>query len=160
MGRGELSLSPWWLLLGAMPVLVTIGVMLWLLYARWSLHAGSRRKDTMFVMSCDDPTAYAVRHHLLPQGIEESAAAFRARIARTLSAQGHYLEAHEVLYQQRQSDNLFAYGPVDDGYGDAHIDVVAHLIQASVEAARRHAIRQQWPWYRRWMWYAWTWGLD
>jgi hypothetical protein len=47
-------------------------------------------------------------HGMAPQRPNETGAEFRERVARELASRGKNVEAHETLYNQKQSGNPFA----------------------------------------------------
>ena len=70
---------------------------------------------------------------LEPIAEEESAVAFRERVARALEELGQNVYAHEVLMNQRMSGDPFAKGSLDRGYGSDYITKMAEMAEASYQ---------------------------
>lgn len=83
------------------------------------------------------PTEYAELFNLSPKADDESLSDFRERVARELAGLGKMVYAHEALMNDRMSDDLFAYGSLDRGFGDGHIKRVARIIEESYQNANR-----------------------
>jgi len=71
---------------------------------------------------------------ILPQSVNETGAQFRERVARELEKQGKNVEAHETLHNGKESGNIFAYGSLDDGYGDEFITQMAEIGESSYQS--------------------------
>jgi hypothetical protein len=91
-------------------------------------------QETEEEMTKDFAKDNASLYGILPQRPNETGAEFRERVARELASQGKNVEAHETLYNQKQSGNPFAYGALDDGYGDEHITQIAQIAEAQYQA--------------------------
>ena len=90
---------------------------------------------------------YAAMFQLEPQRPEESGAAFRERVARTLDAQGEKISAHEVLYNRRLGEDLFAHGSLDRGHGAEFVTKMAMIIQSVSE--EEHKLRAMPSWKQK-----------
>lgn len=81
---------------------------------------------------------YAQRFHLPEKASHEAEWQFRERIARSLEEMEERLLAHEALYNQRLTGDLFANGELNSGYGDGFITRRAQ----QTELAFQHAMGQ------------------
>jgi len=86
---------------------------------------------------------YAKRFHLPGKAPNEAGWQFRERIARSLSAMEKRLLAHEVLYNQRMTGDLFAYGELSDGYGDGFIIRRAQQTEFAFQHLREQQERKE-----------------
>ena len=88
-------------------------------------------------MSEKTPRNLAEEHAKLfeiePIAEEESAVAYRERVARALEALGENVYAHEALMNQRMSGDPFAKGSLDRGYGADFITKMAEMAEASYQ---------------------------
>ena len=80
---------------------------------------------------------YAQRYYLPDKAPNEAEWQFRERIARNLEEMEEQLLAHEVLYNQRIPDDLFAYGELSRGYGDEFITRIAQQSELTFQHARQ-----------------------
>ena len=89
---------------------------------------------------------YAKRFNIPDQTHIEADWQFRERVARNLAEMEKGLLAHEVLYNQRMTEDSFAQGDLSSGYGDALITQVAQRTEAAFQEERwqqEHGQRQQ-----------------
>jgi hypothetical protein len=86
---------------------------------------------------------YAKRFHIPVQTLIEADWQFRERVARSLAEMENGLLAHEVLYNQRMSENSFAHGELSSGYGDALIMQIAQQTEAAFQQERWQQERRQ-----------------
>lgn len=86
---------------------------------------------------------YAKRFHIPDQALIEADWQFRERVARSLVEMEMGLLAHEVLYNQRMSENSFAQGELSSGYGDALITQIAQQTEAAFQYERRQQEQPQ-----------------
>lgn len=100
-------------------------------------------------MSKDFAKDNAQIYGVLPQSVHETGAEFRERVARELASQGENLEAHETLYNKKMSDNPFAYGALDNGYGDVHVHCIAQIVEAQYQAQIHQESSKERPWWKR-----------
>jgi hypothetical protein len=80
---------------------------------------------------------YAKRFHISDQTAVEADWQFRERVARHLQEMKQPLLAHEVLYNQRMSDDSFAQVELSSGYGDAFITLIAQRTEAAFQSERQ-----------------------
>ena len=86
---------------------------------------------------------YAKRFHLPDQTVIEEGSQFRERVARNLEEMGHWLLAHEVLYNRRMSGDLFAHGRLNSGYGNELITRIAQQTESTFQNERRQEEHRQ-----------------
>lgn len=90
---------------------------------------------------------YAQRFQIPDQTPIEDDWQFRERVARSLAEMEKGLLAHEVLYNQRMSENVFAQGDLSSGYSDTLITQIAQQTEAAFQFERRqqeHRHGQYW----------------
>ena len=97
----------------------------------------------MQMLSWNLAEEYAKRFHLPDKVAIETEWQFRKRIARHLEEMEERLLAHEVLYNQRMSSDLFAYGDLSNGYGDEFITRIAQQTELAFQNTRQQQEHQQ-----------------
>jgi hypothetical protein len=80
---------------------------------------------------------YADLFSLPKQSPTEEGWQFRARVAQTLEQMGEFIRAHEVLWNERMSDDPCATGMLSRGYGETFITTIAKQIEAAHQAHRQ-----------------------
>jgi len=86
---------------------------------------------------------YAKRFRLSDRAIIEEDWQFRERVARSLEEMGECLLAHEVLYNQRMSGDLFAHGRLNSGYGNVLITQIAQQTESTFQYERQQEEHRQ-----------------
>ncbi len=86
---------------------------------------------------------YTKRFHLPDQMVTEEGWQFRERVARSLEDMGHWLLAHEVLYNRHMSGDLFAHGRLSSGYEDVLITRIVQQTESTFQYERQQEEHRQ-----------------